>query len=196
MIIQFSPHTFCHNWVSSIMIPSLLTPTLGWLSRLTSKRRPPKAEILSLSLKFWWVAFWCPKQRNQPRRLQTHHQALAVDPWEVSAPRFGGRHCPTYWERGQSRWRVGWRRLILVVVCCGGEKSYLRIIPQIVPKTSSKIAIFEEVLGTIWVTIWGSINHALNRTLHTVLTEWDWVTQRHHESTQWNNKQFQFGIYW
>ncbi len=39
---------------------------------------------------YWRVAFWCPKQENQPRRLQTRHRALAVDPWGVAAPRFGG----------------------------------------------------------------------------------------------------------
>ncbi len=46
------PHTFHCNCVSSIMIPSLLTPTFGWLLHLTSKRRPPKAKTPSLSLFF------------------------------------------------------------------------------------------------------------------------------------------------
>ncbi len=89
-IIRHPPHTFCRDCVSSIMIPSPLTPTFSWLLHLTSKQRPPKAKTPSSSLIFWWVGFWCPKQGNQPWRLQTRHQVLAVDPWGVMAPRFGG----------------------------------------------------------------------------------------------------------
>jgi hypothetical protein len=50
MIIRHHPHTIHRNRVSSIMILSLLTPTFGWLLRLTSKQQPPKAETPSLSL--------------------------------------------------------------------------------------------------------------------------------------------------
>ncbi len=49
-IIRHPPHTFRPDPVSSIMIPSPLTPTFGWLLHLTSKRQPPKAETPSLSL--------------------------------------------------------------------------------------------------------------------------------------------------
>ncbi len=88
-IIRHPPHTFRRNCVSSMMIPSSLTPTFGWLSRLTSERRPQGRDPIPLS-NFLWVAFWCPKQEIQPWRSQTRHRALAVDPWGVVAPRFGG----------------------------------------------------------------------------------------------------------
>jgi hypothetical protein len=61
-IIRRPPHTFHRNRVSSIMIPSLLTPTFGWLLRLTSKRRPPKAETPSLSQFFDGSPFGAPSK--------------------------------------------------------------------------------------------------------------------------------------
>ncbi len=44
------------------MIPSPLTPTFGWLSRLTSKWWPPKAKTPSLSLFFDELLFGAPSK--------------------------------------------------------------------------------------------------------------------------------------
>ncbi len=63
-IIRRPPHTFRSNHVSSMMIPSPLTPTFGWLSRLTSEQRPPKAKTLSLSLIFDGSHFGAPSKRT------------------------------------------------------------------------------------------------------------------------------------
>jgi hypothetical protein len=61
------PHTFRCNCASPIMIPPLLTPTFGWLSCFTSKRRPPKAETPSLSLFFDGSHFGAPSSKGTSR---------------------------------------------------------------------------------------------------------------------------------
>jgi hypothetical protein len=63
-IIRRPPHMFCCNRVSSMMIPSPLTLTFGWLLHLTSKRQPRKAETPSLSLFFDGSHFGAPSKRT------------------------------------------------------------------------------------------------------------------------------------
>jgi hypothetical protein len=63
-IILVPPHMFHRDRVSSMMIPSLLTPTFGWLSCLTSERWPPKAKTPSLSLIFDGSRFSAPSKRT------------------------------------------------------------------------------------------------------------------------------------
>jgi hypothetical protein len=97
---------FCRNCVSSMMIPSLLTLTFGWLLCLTSERRPPKAETPSLSLIFDGLHFGAPSKRTScgdrkpatGRLLWTHgesrHQDLGVPlpyPWRERAKPLEGR---------------------------------------------------------------------------------------------------------
>ncbi len=63
-IIRHPPHTFHRDHLSSMMIPSPLTSTFGWLSHLTSERRPPKAKTLSLSLIFDGSHVGAPSKRT------------------------------------------------------------------------------------------------------------------------------------
>ncbi len=101
-----SPHTFCHNRVSSIMIPSPLTPTFGWLLRLTSKRLPHKAKTRSLSLFFNGSRFGAPcketscgdREPTTGRLLLTHGESRRQDlgaplsyPWRERAKPLEGR---------------------------------------------------------------------------------------------------------
>ncbi len=88
-IIRRPPHTFHRDCVSSIMIPSLLTPMFGWLLCLT-KWRPPKAKTPSLSLFFEGSHFDAPSKGTSHGDHETRHRAFAVEPWGVAAPRFGG----------------------------------------------------------------------------------------------------------
>jgi hypothetical protein len=64
--------------------------------------------------------FWCilifPPQVNKPLHRQTRSRAPCMGPEGYVAPLVGGANSLPM-ERGQSRWRVGWRRLMLVVVC-------------------------------------------------------------------------------
>ncbi len=92
--------------------------------------------------------FLVPQAREPAAVIANPPPGACCGPLGSRGAKIWGRHCPTYGERAKLL-EGRWRWLILIVVCCGGEKSYLRIVPQIVPKTSSKIAIFEEVLGTI-----------------------------------------------
>jgi hypothetical protein len=106
MIIWHHPHTFRRNHVSSIMIPSLLTLTFGWLSRLTSKQQPPKAETPSLLLFFDGSHFGAPSKgtsrgNREPatgRLLWTHGESRCQDlgaplpyPWKERAKPLEGR---------------------------------------------------------------------------------------------------------
>jgi hypothetical protein len=86
-IIRRPPHTFRHNRVSSMMIPSLLTLTFGWLSHLTSERLPPKAKTPSLSLIFDGSRFGAPSKGTSHsdckpatrRLLWTHGESWCQD---------------------------------------------------------------------------------------------------------------------
>ncbi len=99
-IIQRPPHTFCRDCISSIMIPSLLTPTFGWLLCLTLERQPPKAVTPSLSLCFGGSCFGAPSKGTccgdrEPatgRLLLTHGESRRQDlgvplpyPWRERA---------------------------------------------------------------------------------------------------------------
>jgi hypothetical protein len=130
-IIRCPPHTFLHNHISSMMIPSPLTPTFGWLSRLTSERRPPKTETPSLSLVFDGLHFGAPSKRTsrdncEPttgRLLWTHeelwHQDLGAPlpyPWRERAKPLEGRVAVAHlelWVVGCGLWVVG------CGLCCG-----------------------------------------------------------------------------
>ncbi len=105
-IIQHPPHTFHRNCVSFIMIPSPLTPSFGWLLRLTSERWPPKAETPSLSLFFDGSCFVAPSKGTshgncEPatrRLLWTHGELRCQDlgvplpyPWRERAKPLEGR---------------------------------------------------------------------------------------------------------
>jgi hypothetical protein len=139
MITRRPPHTFQRNRVSSMMIPSPLTPTFGWLSRLTSERQPPKAETLSLSLIFDGLRFDAPSKRtsrgnHEPTTgclLWTHgelqHQDLGAPlpyPWRERAKPLEGRVAAAHldvvgcglWVVGCGLWAVGCG---LWVVGCG-----------------------------------------------------------------------------
>jgi hypothetical protein len=130
------PHTFRRNCVSSMMIPSPLTPTFGWLLRVTSERRPPKAETPSLSLIFDESCFGAPSKRTsrgdrEPatgRLLWTHGESRCQDlgaplpyPWSERAKPLEGRVAAAHldvvgcglWVVGHGLWVVG------CGLCCG-----------------------------------------------------------------------------
>jgi hypothetical protein len=130
MIIRHPPHTFRHNCVSSMMIPSPLTLTFGWLSRLTSERRPPKAKTPSLSLIFDGSHFGAPSKKTshgdcEPatrRLLWTHGEMRRQDlgaplpyPWRERAKPLEGRVAAAHldvvgcglWVVGCGLWVVG-----------------------------------------------------------------------------------------
>ncbi len=139
-IIRRPPQTFCGNRVSSMMIPSPLTPTFGWLLRLTSERWPPKAKTPSLSLIFDGSHFGAPSKRTSRgdrkpatgRLLWTHgeswHQDLGVPlpyPWRERAKPLEGRVAVAHldvvscglwvvgcglWVAGCGLWVVLWAR--------------------------------------------------------------------------------------
>jgi hypothetical protein len=104
-----------------MMIPSPLTPNFGWLLRLTSKRWPPKAKTPSLSLIFDGSRFGAPSKRTSRGDRKPATGCLLCGPMGSRGTKIWGRQCPTHGERGQSRWRVEWRLLILMlwVVGCG-----------------------------------------------------------------------------
>jgi hypothetical protein len=125
MIIRCPPHTFCRDCVSSMMIPSPLTPTFGWLSRLTSERRPPKAETPSLSLIFDGSRFNAPSKRTSRgdrkpatgRLLWTHGESWRQDlgaplpyPWRERVKPLEGRVAAAHLDVVSCG---------LWVVCCG-----------------------------------------------------------------------------
>ncbi len=137
--IRRPPHTFRRNCVSSMMIPSPLTLTFGWLSRLTSERQPPKAETPSLSLIFDGSRFSAPSKRtsrgdHKPatrRLLWTHGESRRQDlgaplpyPWRERAKLLEGRVAAAHldvvscglWVVGCGLWVVGGG---LWVVGCG-----------------------------------------------------------------------------
>jgi hypothetical protein len=122
-----------------MMIPSPLTPTFGWLLRLMSKRRPPKAENPSFSLIFDRSRFGAPSKRtshgnHEPatgRLLWTHgelwRQNLGAPlpyPWRERAMLLEGRVAAAHldvvscglWVVGCGLWIVGCG---LWVVGCG-----------------------------------------------------------------------------
>jgi hypothetical protein len=129
-IIRRPPHTFRCNRVSSMMIPSSLTPTFGWLSRLMFKWRPPKAKTPSLSLIFDGSRFGAPSKRTshgdcEPatgRLLWTHGESWRQDlgsplpyPWRERAKLLEGRVAVAHldvvscglWVVGCGLWVVG-----------------------------------------------------------------------------------------
>jgi hypothetical protein len=114
------------------MIPSPLTPTFGWLSHLTSERRPPKAETPSLSLIFDGLHFGAPSKRTsrgdrEPttgRLLWTHRESRCQDLgaplpylWRERAKPLEGRVAAAHLDVvGCGLWVVGYG---LWVVGCG-----------------------------------------------------------------------------
>jgi hypothetical protein len=109
------PHTLQPPRASSPTSILPRPPKTIWLFYLPIKWRPPKAEA-PFPLYFFDASFSPPKQVNQPSRRQTRSRAPCVGPEGDVAPMVGGADSLPM-ERGQSRWRVGWRRLMLVVVC-------------------------------------------------------------------------------
>jgi hypothetical protein len=123
MIIRHPPHTFCRDRVSSMMIPTPLTPTFSWLLRLTSKWRPPKAKTLSLSLIFDGLHFSAPSKRTgrgdrEPatgRLLWTHEESRRQDlgaplpyPWRERVKLLEGRVAAAHLDVvGCGLWVVG-----------------------------------------------------------------------------------------
>jgi hypothetical protein len=130
MIIWRPPHTFRRNYVSSMMIPSPLTPTFGWLSCLMSGWRPPKAKTPSLSLIFDGLHFGAPSKRTSHgdrkpatgRLLLTHGESRRQDlgaplpyPWRERAKPLEGRVRAAHldvvgcglWVVGCGLWIVG-----------------------------------------------------------------------------------------
>jgi hypothetical protein len=104
---------------SSPSSPPSLQPTIGWLLCLMTKRPPPKAKALSLSLFFDAFSFGIPtkgtsrgESKTTTRRLQQtrgeprHHD---LRPWQMLP-----------WRYRAQPLGVGWQRLILFfcVVCC------------------------------------------------------------------------------
>jgi hypothetical protein len=140
MIIRRPPHTFRRDCVSSMMIPTPLTPTFSWLSRLTSERRPPKAKTLSLSLIFDGSHFGAPSKRTscgdrEPatgRLLWTHeesrHQDLGAPlpyPWRERVKLLEGRVAAAHLDVvGCGLWVVG---CVLWVLWWVRERLYLSI---------------------------------------------------------------------
>jgi hypothetical protein len=113
-----------------MMIPSPLTPTFGWLSRLTSERQPPKAKTPSLSLIFSGSRFGAPSKRTSRgdckpatgRLLWTHGESRRQDlgapvpyPWRERAKPLKGRVAAAHldvvgcglWVVGCGLWVVG-----------------------------------------------------------------------------------------
>ncbi len=135
-IIRRPPHTFRRDRVSSIMIPSPLTPTFGWLLRLTSERRPPKAETPSLSLFSDGSRFGAPSRGTsrgdrEPatgRLLWTHGESRRQDlgaplpyPWRERAKPLKGRVAAAHF--GCCVFCVLWRGEIVSYL-----ESYLEIV--------------------------------------------------------------------
>ncbi len=132
-IIQRPPHTSRRNCVSSMMIPSPLTPTFGWLSRLTSERWPPKAETPSLSLIFDGSRFGAPSKRTsrgnrQPatrRLLWNHGESRRQDlgaplpyPWKERAKPLEGRVAAAHLDVvGCRLWVVGCGLWVVLLAC-------------------------------------------------------------------------------
>jgi hypothetical protein len=146
MIIRRPPHTFRRNRVSSMMIPSPLTPTFGWLLRLTSEQQPPKVETPCLSLIFDGSRFGAPSKRTSHgdckpatgRLLWTHGELQRQDlgaplpyPWrERAKPLEGGvvvAHLDVescgLWVVGCRLWVVGCGLWVVLWAC---ERSVLR----------------------------------------------------------------------
>jgi hypothetical protein len=130
MVIRRPPHMFCHDRISSMMIPSPLTPTFGWLLRLTSEWRSPKAETPSLSPIFDGSRFGAPSKRTsrgdrEPatgRLLWTRGESWRQDlgaplpyPWRERAKPLEGRVAAAHldvvscglWVMGCGLWVVG-----------------------------------------------------------------------------------------
>jgi hypothetical protein len=131
--IRRPPYTFRRDCVASIMIPSPLTPTFGWLSRLTPKRRPPKTKTLSLSLFFDGSRFCAPSKGTscsdrEPAtgrllwtRGESRHQdfgALLPYPWRERAKPLEGRVAAAHFGC-----------CVLCLLWRG------QIVPQIIPKS-------------------------------------------------------------
>ncbi len=129
-IIRHPPHMFSRDCISSIMIPSPLTPTFGWLLCLTSERWPPKAKTLSLTLIFNGSRFGAPSKRTSrgdrepttERLLWTHGELRRQDlgaplpyPWRERAKLLEGRVAAAHldvvscrlWVVGCDLWVVG-----------------------------------------------------------------------------------------
>jgi hypothetical protein len=137
-IIRRPPHTFRHDRVSSLMIPSRLTPAFGWLLRLTSKRQPPKAETPSLSLIFDGSRFGAPSKRashgnRKPatgRLLWTHGESRRQDlgaplpyPWRERTKPLEGRVAAAHLDVvGCRLWVVG-----CVFVLLGYKKKWTKM---------------------------------------------------------------------
>ena len=105
-------------------IPPPLPPTIGWLLCFAAKWRPPKADAPRSSL-FFEVASFCPRNGRTSRRVAKPDTARL--PWTHRERR---NQDPGLWrccheDRGQCSWRVGRRRLILMLcvvgcgLCCG-----------------------------------------------------------------------------
>jgi hypothetical protein len=133
MIIRHPPHTFCRNCVSSMMIPSPLTPTFGWLSCLTSKRWPSKAKTPSISLIFNGPHFGAPSKRTSrsnrkpttDRLLWTHGESRCQDlgvplpyPWRERAKPLEGRVAAAHLDVvGCGLWVVGYGLWVVLWAC-------------------------------------------------------------------------------
>jgi hypothetical protein len=130
---------FCHNRVSSMMIPSLLTPTFGWLLHFMSEGRPPKAETPSLSLIFNGSRFGAPSKRTshgncEPTTgclLWTHGELRRQDlgaplpyPWRERAKPLEGRVAAAHLDVvGCGLWVVGYGLWVVLWAC---ERCVLR----------------------------------------------------------------------
>jgi hypothetical protein len=107
-----------------MMIPSPLTPTFGWLSCLTSKRRPPKAKTPSLSLIYDGLRFGAQSKRTSRGNckpatgplLWTHGESRRQDlgaplpyPWRERAKLLEGRVAAAHLDVvGCGLWVVLW----------------------------------------------------------------------------------------
>ncbi len=140
------PHTFRPNRVSSMMILSPLTPTFGWVLRLTSKRQPPKAETPSLSLIFEGLRFGVPSKRTSRSDCEpatghllwihgeSWHQDLGAPlpyPWRERAKPLEGRVAVAHldvvgcglWVVGCGLWVVGCGLWVVCLFCWVTKKS-------------------------------------------------------------------------
>ncbi len=79
-MVWHSSRTFIPDCAPCPMSHLPQMPTFGWLLCCQTKKRPPKAEVTSLSLIFYVLCFWCPKQKNKQQRERTWHRTPSKGP--------------------------------------------------------------------------------------------------------------------
>ncbi len=96
--------------------PLPLPPTVGSLLGMVIDWWQPKARVPYSALLFNGACVAIPNRQTNHGAAKPYGVALC-ETIGSSSTKSQGHRCPTYGERGQSRWRVGWWQPILFVVC-------------------------------------------------------------------------------